>query len=469
MPTENEGDKNKVTLRKKTSASFSISKKSIGIWVHFIKNQLFRSTSIIRPTSLNLKQKNTQQAELTVSPIKEYRRGKSIDFSHDLEKNPLEIDTKKVGEPEKQGTQSHIIFFKLTNNKKKRWLLTIEKKGGSSIKNEIYIFKTINENENFINVKVKNLFSVPFHSEIKESINIIYSRLQINGDLKRHVHYIHTQLENKDLDSLHYLFTQFHRLILALKFLHNESFKDENGILHRGIVHGDIKPGNILLNSQAALILSDFGCAHFFDQPVKEIGTVSYVAPELYYYDHNNAYENIGRSDIWSLGFILYCLLTKQDPVEKISTEIKNLTKKSITVPTGYTQAPRVEIKQSDLVQGNSSKVLLAQWGKDYSKSNLCKDAKSAKNYLTTQLGNTPNPTSDSYLFKRNLLLKFSLMMLLPVEERPSAEELIQIMKKLSQHFDLNKNLDPFISNILHQVPPVYIETTSSKSLYKTL
>ena len=82
----------------------------------------------------------------------------------------------------------------------------------------------------------------------------------------------------------------------------------------RGIIHRDIKPANILLLDDGQVKVSDYGIAHFFGgsrltDANMVIGTIEYMAPE-----QAASGPLTPKSDIYSLGALMYALLAGRPP-----------------------------------------------------------------------------------------------------------------------------------------------------------
>ena len=83
----------------------------------------------------------------------------------------------------------------------------------------------------------------------------------------------------------------------------------------QGVIHGDVKPGNLMLAEDGAIKVTDFGLARQFHAARSHtgtgdlFGTPEYVAPEVI---EGRAGDQ--RSDLYSLGATLYRLLTGRPP-----------------------------------------------------------------------------------------------------------------------------------------------------------
>ncbi len=81
-----------------------------------------------------------------------------------------------------------------------------------------------------------------------------------------------------------------------------------------GLVHRDIKPANLLLDEAERPFVADFGLAlreHEYGQGPQYVGTAAYMSPEQ---ARGEGHRVNGRSDIFSLGVVLYEMLTGRRP-----------------------------------------------------------------------------------------------------------------------------------------------------------
>lgn len=94
----------------------------------------------------------------------------------------------------------------------------------------------------------------------------------------------------------------FGAILDAVEYAHSE-----------GVIHRDLKPGNVLLNSDDDIVVSDFGLGRHVDANSTRLtgtgswmGTILYMAPEQL----RDTKSADGRADIFSLGRMLYELMT---------------------------------------------------------------------------------------------------------------------------------------------------------------
>ena len=116
----------------------------------------------------------------------------------------------------------------------------------------------------------------------------------------------------------------------------------------RGVIHGDVKPANILITMDGRIKLTDFGMARVARREARDsalLGTPAYWCPEQIMGRPQDA-----RSDIFSLGVVLYEIVTGKRPFDSDSLQgICNHVLSSTPNPVSQLQ-PSIPVSFDEIV-----------------------------------------------------------------------------------------------------------------------
>ncbi|XP_076018546.1 receptor-interacting serine/threonine-protein kinase 3 [Genypterus blacodes] len=109
-----------------------------------------------------------------------------------------------------------------------------------------------------------------------------------------------------------------HQVALGINFLHTQT---------PAVLHLDLKPSNVLLDSSLNAKLTDFGLSRFYQSGTRgskdshdEGGTFSYMPPEAL--DSSSPYKPTKASDIYSYGILLWSIVTGKQPYENVPSTL---------------------------------------------------------------------------------------------------------------------------------------------------
>ncbi len=172
-----------------------------------------------------------------------------------------------------------------------------------------------------------------FQNEVRAAGKLVHPNIIIVYDTGEDEETAYIAMEYIEGDTLENLFQKGIRFPLEKTIDIMDQICDGLDYTHRqGIVHRDLKPSNIMLIKGGRVKITDFGISKAIgtsSSPLTQagafLGTPSYMSPEQIVGSKIN-----GRSDLFSLGIILYQLLTGEKPFagHTISTLLYNIVNK---------------------------------------------------------------------------------------------------------------------------------------------
>ena len=125
-----------------------------------------------------------------------------------------------------------------------------------------------------------------------------------------------------------------HKCCVGLAYVH-----------YHGVIHRDIKPGNIMYRPADGIAkLTDFSISqNIEDPPVRDTGTIAYMAPEHFDPDRRISF----LTDVFAMGSTMYRMLTKKYPFTKKNTIDQILHKPAVPV---CELQPEVPQEVSDII-----------------------------------------------------------------------------------------------------------------------
>ncbi|MGH0158051.1 UNVERIFIED_CONTAM: hypothetical protein FKN15_067376 [Acipenser sinensis] len=166
--------------------------------------------------------------------------------------------------------------------------------------------------------------------------------------------YIYMLMECGNLDLNSWLRSKKAVNPLERKFYWKNMLEAVQTIHRHGIIHSDLKPANFVIVN-ASLKLIDFGIANQIQPDVtsivkdSQVGTLNYMPPEAIKDDSSFGGKHRSKispkSDVWSLGCILYCMTYGKTPFQHITNQITKL--QAIIDPSYEIEFP--DIPEKDL------------------------------------------------------------------------------------------------------------------------
>jgi len=159
----------------------------------------------------------------------------------------------------------------------------------------------------------------------------------------------------------------------------------------QGIVHRDVKPSNLFRCTDGTIKLLDFGVALFSEEQTRltafgaVVGTPAYFSPE-----QARAEDDVDeRTDVWSLGAVLYKALTGQSPYQRHTSIATMVAAAAEAPPPIQTTAPTVPSALAAIVERALTPAREERW----QTADALGEALAAIDLSSPELGTAPMPS----------------------------------------------------------------------------
>lgn len=179
----------------------------------------------------------------------------------------------------------------------------------------------------------------------------------------------------------------------------------------RGVIHRDVKPSNIIFTNNGRLKITDFGIAHIEDSGFEEtqageiLGTPAYMSPEQVLSQPVD-----GRSDLFSLGIILYEMTTGTRPFTGQGMKaIFNAITSENPLPV-LTRSPQTPKALADVIMKSLNKSPGSRCVDGIEMASLLREAVGKEQAVSAEFGNKP-----ASIPRKNLIMFIAVTALLVV------------------------------------------------------
>jgi serine/threonine protein kinase len=114
----------------------------------------------------------------------------------------------------------------------------------------------------------------------------------------------------------------FEQILTAIGCAQTFVYRDQDGSMRRGLIHRDLKPANILIGPDDHVKITDFGIVKLVGSENTDTFGGAYGSPQYVSPEQAEGRQLDQRSDIYSLGIILYEMLTGKPPFDDGETSL---------------------------------------------------------------------------------------------------------------------------------------------------